>query len=69
MYVCMRNDDYDDDDLSRCHTYVVCCRMLEEILASRFMIKKSMKDYKDNPVCILFTRVLNRSIMGCFYNN
>jgi len=33
--------------------------MLEEILESRFMIKKSMKDYKDNAVCATsFTRLM-----------
>ena len=33
--------------------HVQCCRMLEEILESRFMVKKAMKDYKDNAVRIL----------------
>ena len=33
--------------------HVQCCRMLEEILESRFMVKKAMKDYKDNAVCVL----------------
>ena len=40
----------DGDD--GCHG-ATCCRMLEEILESRFMIKKAMKDYKDNAVCVL----------------
>ena len=58
-----------EDSIGACRTKWwwcknVCCRMLDEILASRFMIKKSMKDYKDNPVCILFTRLL----IGCFHN-
>jgi len=36
---------------------LIVCRMLEEILASRLMVKKAMKDYKDDAVCI--TRVLH----------
>ena len=43
-------DFLDGDD--GCHG-AMCCRMLEEILESRFMIKKAMKDYKDNAVCVL----------------
>lgn len=34
-----------------CDRHHVCCRMLEEILESRFMIKKAMKDYKNDAVC------------------